>query len=279
MTCDAPRERTRFAFRELHTPVTSAPNDLAICTAKVPTPPDAPLIRTFWPGWTFARSRRACRAVRAATGKEAACWNVNWLGILANARSNGQAYSAREPRQVPNASSPGLNWVTFLPTASTRPAISAPSHPSFGFRKPIMTRPAKGMPRRRCQSSGFMDALNTLRRTWSSLGTGVGISRVWMTSGEPNFANLAAFMGAPPKRTARRQHALSRCRSEGRRLHSSASRLQGRRPFLLLPCKAHTAIGPELFHYIPAGQGSCQRLLENRGAVSACCAAKRGCAK
>ena len=29
-------------FRVLHTPVTSAPNDLAICTANVPTPPDAP---------------------------------------------------------------------------------------------------------------------------------------------------------------------------------------------------------------------------------------------
>ena len=27
----------------LHTPVTFAPNALAICTAKVPTPPDAPI--------------------------------------------------------------------------------------------------------------------------------------------------------------------------------------------------------------------------------------------
>ena len=34
----------------LHTPVTSAPNDFAIWTAKVPTPPVAPLIRTFCPG-------------------------------------------------------------------------------------------------------------------------------------------------------------------------------------------------------------------------------------
>ena len=32
-----------------HTPVTSAPNALAICTANVPTPPDAPLIKTCLP--------------------------------------------------------------------------------------------------------------------------------------------------------------------------------------------------------------------------------------
>jgi hypothetical protein len=36
-------------LRVLHTAVTSAPNDLAICTANVPTPPDAPLINTRWP--------------------------------------------------------------------------------------------------------------------------------------------------------------------------------------------------------------------------------------
>jgi hypothetical protein len=37
-------------FLVLHTPVTSAPKDLAICTANVPTPPDAPMIRTLCPG-------------------------------------------------------------------------------------------------------------------------------------------------------------------------------------------------------------------------------------
>ena len=36
------------------TPVTSAPRAFAICTAKVPTPPEAPLIRTFCPGCTSA---------------------------------------------------------------------------------------------------------------------------------------------------------------------------------------------------------------------------------
>ena len=32
-------DRTISKFLVLHTPVTSAPKDLAICTAKVPTPP------------------------------------------------------------------------------------------------------------------------------------------------------------------------------------------------------------------------------------------------
>ena len=41
-------------FRVLHTPVTSAPNALAIWTANVPTPPDAPLMSTFWPGLHLA---------------------------------------------------------------------------------------------------------------------------------------------------------------------------------------------------------------------------------
>ena len=47
-------ERTVSTFAVLHTPVTSAPNAFAICTANVPTPPDAPLMRTFWPGLDLA---------------------------------------------------------------------------------------------------------------------------------------------------------------------------------------------------------------------------------
>ena len=50
MTWSAPTERTRSIFAVLHTPVTSAPNDLAICTANSPTPPEAPMIRTCCPG-------------------------------------------------------------------------------------------------------------------------------------------------------------------------------------------------------------------------------------
>ena len=52
MTWSAPSDRTVSRFLVLQTPVTFAPNDFAICTANVPTPPDAPLINTLCPGFT-----------------------------------------------------------------------------------------------------------------------------------------------------------------------------------------------------------------------------------
>src|SRR5262245_31873694 len=61
MTPPAPRERTRPAVGELHTPVTLAPDALAICTANDPTPPAAPMTITCCPA---ARAR--CRALPAA---------------------------------------------------------------------------------------------------------------------------------------------------------------------------------------------------------------------
>src|SRR6266508_1958213 len=76
MTASAPIDRTRSAFLVLHTPVTWAPSALAIWTANVPTPPDAPLTRTFCPGCTWAASRSACRAPHAAVGTPAACSKV-----------------------------------------------------------------------------------------------------------------------------------------------------------------------------------------------------------
>ena len=57
----------RPAFLPLHTPVTSAPRTFAICTTKVPTPPDAPLTRTFWPDCTSHTSRIAISPVTAET--------------------------------------------------------------------------------------------------------------------------------------------------------------------------------------------------------------------
>src|SRR6267143_1965651 len=72
MTRSAPMERTRSRFFVLHTPVTFPPNTLAIWTAKVPTPPDAPLIRTSCPVWIPPTSRRPCSAVYPATGTAAA---------------------------------------------------------------------------------------------------------------------------------------------------------------------------------------------------------------
>jgi hypothetical protein len=60
-------------FRGLVTALTSGPYDLAICTAKVPTPPEAPLIRIVYSGRISPWWRSPCSAVTAAkgdTGKE-----------------------------------------------------------------------------------------------------------------------------------------------------------------------------------------------------------------
>src|SRR4029077_9376990 len=114
MTCPAPRRRTRSACRVLQTPVTWAPRCLAICTAKVPTPPEAPMIRTFWPGW-IPPARSPCSAVTAASGTAAACSKVRFPGLGARPSWRIAMYSAKAPWPKPYTSSPGLNAVTALP--------------------------------------------------------------------------------------------------------------------------------------------------------------------
>src|SRR5439155_11125540 len=138
-TRSAPIERTISTFRVLQTPVTSAPYDLENCTANVPTPPAAPLIRTRCPDW-IRPARRPCRAVSPARGTAAACSNETFAGFAAKYDSEAHAYSARDPRQSPNTSSPGLNRVTFRPTASTRPATSRPGGFRLGLRRPTISR-------------------------------------------------------------------------------------------------------------------------------------------
>src|SRR3984893_14210945 len=88
------------------------------------------------------------------------------------ADSQVHAYSANAPRHVPNTASPGLNWVTFLPTASTWPATSTPSCLIFGLRSPSSKRTRYGPPVIVFQSSGLTEAARTFIKTSLSLGTG-----------------------------------------------------------------------------------------------------------
>src|SRR5215468_2841145 len=102
MTSSAPTERTRAVFVELHTPVTLAPDALAICTAKDPTPPAAPMTITCCPGCTRPLSRTACTAVTPEMGTAAACSKDRLTGLHARRFSRAAAYSANEPlSQVP----------------------------------------------------------------------------------------------------------------------------------------------------------------------------------
>src|SRR5215467_8933082 len=188
MTWSAPIEATISAFCVLHTPVTSAPNALASCTANVPTPPDAPLIKTLCPGRTRPLSRSACNAVHPATGTDAACSNVRPSGFASTAPSwRTLMYSARVPRssRPPNTSSPGRSPVTLLPTASTDPAQSAPSllARALGRDNPARARTRYGVPPMKCQSSGLTDAARTRTSTSSSPIAGTSTSRNFRTSG------------------------------------------------------------------------------------------------
>src|SRR3989442_1395887 len=81
MRWSAPRERTMSRFPVLVTAVTSAPKDLAICTANVPTPPPAPLTSTFCPGLICPWFRRACSAVNPAMGTAAASSKERFVGF------------------------------------------------------------------------------------------------------------------------------------------------------------------------------------------------------
>ena len=101
MTWSAPIARTMSVFVVLQTPVTSAPNAFAICTANVPTPPDAPMISTFCPGCTFALSRTACNAVTAEMGQAVARSKERFAGFRASMFASARAYSANEPSQLP----------------------------------------------------------------------------------------------------------------------------------------------------------------------------------
>jgi hypothetical protein len=81
----------------LATPVTWAPNALASCTANHPTAPAAPMIRTFWSGWTSPTSRTAWRAANPEMGTTAASSKLSAAGLPANWSSLAQAYSAKAP--------------------------------------------------------------------------------------------------------------------------------------------------------------------------------------
>ena len=120
----------------LQTPVTSAPIAFAICTAKVPTPPEAPMISTFSPAWTRPWSRTACRAVDPETGTAAACSNERFVGFGASLAGRTAAYSAKVLVPIPYTSSPGAKPVTSAPRASTVPARFRPGLANFGRRKP-----------------------------------------------------------------------------------------------------------------------------------------------
>jgi hypothetical protein len=106
-------------------------------------------------------------------------------GFGAKWASRAHAYSAQDPLQLPNTSSPGWNRVTFAPTASTCPATSQPRTGALGLRRPNMVRMKYGRPVMKCQTLGSTPAACTRNSTSFALGTGLSTSASFRTSGEP----------------------------------------------------------------------------------------------
>src|SRR4249920_1318060 len=204
MTASAPIERTRSSFDVLATPVTSAPNAFAICTAIVPTPPAAPMTRTFCPGCTFALSRMAWRAVTPETGTAAACSKEAFAGLRTSLWAGVTACSAKDPASAtPITSSPGRNVLTAEPVLSTVPATSQPRIGTLGRRSPSASRAMYGWPVMMCHTSGPAPAACTRTSTSLSSTTGSSTSRNSRTSGGPYVSCAIAFMGSPLPPTPR----------------------------------------------------------------------------
>src|ERR1700691_2680214 len=196
MTWSAPIDLAISTFLVLHTAVTSAPSSLAIWTANVPTPPEAPSMRTLWPGCIRPQSRRPWSAVIAAMGTAAASSNDRLAGFGANFSSDAHTYSANPfPSNpvIPKTSSPARNCFTSLPTASTRPAISQPMIGLLGLpRSPGMR--FHGAPCSTNRSTGFTDAARSLIKTSLQAGLGVGTSANCNWSGDPYCVRTIAFI-------------------------------------------------------------------------------------
>jgi hypothetical protein len=129
-TWSAPIEAIMSAFGVLRTPVTSAPKALAICTANVPSLPGRAVDQHLVPGLdpSLAGQRLHGGDCRHRYGRCLLERQVGWL-VGHHCVFAGAGVLGASPRSLrpPNTSSPGWNFVTFLPTASTDPAMSASS--------------------------------------------------------------------------------------------------------------------------------------------------------
>src|SRR6266508_3824878 len=75
-------------------------------------------------------------AASPETATTAACSKLIPAGLWTSLSSLAAAYSAKEPRAMPNTSSPGRNLVTPDPTSTTVPATSSPGTRCFARLRP-----------------------------------------------------------------------------------------------------------------------------------------------
>src|SRR5918995_1773845 len=111
-------------------------------------------------------------------------------------------YWAWQPNLNPREAttrSPGPKPVTPLATSVTRPATSKPSTDLLGFVTPMVSRTSADIPRgtrnaRKRASPEFTVAARDSTSSSPALGTGIGTSLIWTTSGGPYRSQTAAFI-------------------------------------------------------------------------------------
>ena len=200
--CDRLRGSHQVRLGRLPTPVTSAPNALAICTAYEPTPPAAPMIKTSARRAPCALSRSACKAVAAEPVRPRLVRRSGWPACepdwTPGRRVLGERTLAGAVDLIAN-----LKPVTFWPTATTVPARSKPGTGVFRPTQPGAERPA---PRREFRPSDARYRGPRLRP-----GRGRGLHRQF----DPGLASVQR--GGWPRGRGRTGAARSPASSPGRR--------------------------------------------------------------
>src|SRR5215210_8846013 len=164
--------------------ITVAPALAASWTAKEPTPPFAPTIRTVSPSETPSASR-ALMAVIAASGAAPALVVSTPSGLRVAIDSGAATSSAQVPLctaglipvMKPNTSSPSERPLTSEPACSTMPAKSRPSTTGNSCSTISLSIPTAME-----LSTGFTE--EALTRTSTSLSAGVGAGRSSRRPGE-----------------------------------------------------------------------------------------------
>ena len=170
MTRSAPSDRTRSTFLVLQTAVTSAPNDLAICTANVPDASRAPLIRTFCPGSirpVVAQSLQG--GDPPPSGTAAASSNDRFAGFRARRASRA---ARTRPRRRPPCRTPRrpVGGPSTSPADSFDPPSQIGSHvrAAWALRNPRPESARSTGPVTPYQSTGLTDDACTRTSTSSS---------------------------------------------------------------------------------------------------------------
>ena len=193
---------TSSTLAVLHTAVTSAPSAWASCTAKVPTPPEAPLISTFCP-------RSTCRC-RAAPGGRSARRSARRPLPRTRARRLARELRARARRVLRPGAEPRAEHLVARRATRRRPLADGAT-----------TRPARSVP-----VAGSSVAQAVPEPAEHEPGDAVPVGRVDRRRVHPHQHLVAAHGGEldlprrparPPRRTARRRSRHRRGRGRRQR--------------------------------------------------------------